>query len=130
MKPSDFRRIPLSFEGAKRPHRGSPDFRVAGRSLPPWQRKKLGYGNVKLTPEQTRRVLRERRESLDCRRVGPDGYDHVCLAKATRRGTGALRVAWLQRKEKKERKKEDSQKRSPLRRSLARPAPNIDPKST
>ena len=130
MKPSDFRRIALSFEGAEEgSHMGSPDFRVGGKIFATLAAQKLGYGNVKLTPEQQEEFVRELPEVFIpiAGGWGRMGMTHVCLAKANEDVvTGALRVAWLQRKEKKEKK--TSPKKKPLRRP-ARPAPNIDPKS-
>jgi hypothetical protein len=53
MKPADFRRIALSFEGAEESsHMGAPDFRVGGRIFATLASEKHGYGNLKLTPEQ------------------------------------------------------------------------------
>jgi len=121
MKPSDFRRIALSFEGAEEgSHMGSPDFRVGGKIFATLAAQKLGYGNVNLTPEQQEEFVRELPEVFIpiAGGWGRMGMTHVCLAKANEDVvTGALRVAWLQRKEKKEKKeKKTSQKKKPLRR--------------
>ena len=105
MKPSDFRRIALSFEGAEEgSHMGSPDFRVGGKIFATLAAQKLGYGNVKLTPEQQEEFVRELPEVFIpiAGGWGRTGMTHICLAKANEDVvTGALRVAWRQRKETK-----------------------------
>ena len=121
MKPSDFRRIALSFEGAEEgSHMGSPDFRVGGKIFATLAAQKQGYGNLKLTPEQQEEFVRELPEVFIpiAGGWGRMGMTHVSLAKANEDVvTGALRVAWMQRKEKKEKKeKKTSQKKKPLRR--------------
>jgi hypothetical protein len=105
MKPSDFRRIALSFEGAEEgSHMGSPDFRVSGKIFATLAAQKLGYGNVKLTLEQQEEFVRELPEVFIpiAGGWGRTGMTHICLAKANEDVvTGALRVAWMQRKETK-----------------------------
>jgi hypothetical protein len=104
MKVSDFRRIALSFEGAEEgSHMGSVDFRVGGKIFATLAAQKLGYGNVKLTLEQQEEFVRELPEVFI--RIGGGwgrmGMTHICLAKANEDVvTGALRAAWMQRKEK------------------------------
>ncbi len=105
MKPSDFRRIALSFEGAEEgSHMGSPDFRVGGKIFATLAPQKLGYGNVKLTLEQQEEFVRELPEVFIpiAGGWGRAGMTHICLAKANEDVViGALRVAWMQRKETK-----------------------------
>ena len=104
MKVSDFRRIALSFEGAEEgSHMGSADFRVGGKIFATLAAQKLGYGNVKLTLEQQEEFARELPEVFIPigGGWGRMGMTHICLAKANEDVvTGALRVAWIQRKEK------------------------------
>src|ERR1700741_4397332 len=108
MKTSVFRRIALSFEGGEEgSHMGSPDFRVGGKVSASLAAQKQGYGNLKLTPEQQEEFVRELPEVFIpiAGGWGRMGMTHVCLAKANEDVvTGALRVAWLQRKQKKEKK--------------------------
>jgi hypothetical protein len=103
MKVSDFRRIALSFEGAEEgSHMGSADFRVGGKIFATLAAQKLGYGNVKLTLEQQQEFARELPEVFlpVGGGWGRTGMTHICLAKANEDVvTGALRVAWMQRKE-------------------------------
>jgi YjbR protein len=104
MKASDFRRIALSFEGAEEgSHMGSPDFRVSGKIFATLAAQKHGYGNVKLTLEQQEEFVRELPEVFIpiAGGWGRTGMTHICLATANEDVvTGALRVAWRQRKEK------------------------------
>ena len=52
MKPADFRRIALSFQGAEAgSHMGAVDFRVGGRIFATLASVEEGYGNLILTPE-------------------------------------------------------------------------------
>jgi hypothetical protein len=116
MKPSDFRKIALSLEGAEEgSHMGAADFRVGGRIFATLASEKQGYGNLMLTPE------------LQAEFVGdlPDvflpihggwgrmGMTHIRLAKASEDVlAGALRAAWKLRMEKN---KGTKKKRAPKR---------------
>ncbi len=104
MKAEDFRRIALSFEGAEEgSHMGSPDFRVGGRIFATLAAQKQGYGNVKLTLEQQEEFVGELPEVFlpIPGGWGRMGMTHIRLAKANQDVlTGALRAAWMLRKEK------------------------------
>lgn len=104
MKPSDFRRIALSFEGAEEgSHMGSADFRVGGKIFATLASQAQGYGNVKLTLEQQEEFVRELPEVFlpIPGGWGRMGMTHIRLAKADEDLlTGALRAAWRLRKEK------------------------------
>lgn len=98
MKIRDFRRIALSFEGAEESsHMGQPDFRVGGRIFATLAAQHLGYGNVKLTPEQQAAFVEEMPEVFlpVGGGWGRSGMTHVRLAAANEEGLhGALRAAW------------------------------------
>lgn len=104
MNAADFRRIALSLEGAEEgSHMGSPDFRVGGRIFATLAAQKLGYGNVKLTPELQAEFVKELPEVF----VpigggwGKTGMTHIRLAAANEDVVaGALRTAWKLRVEK------------------------------
>ena len=119
MKVSDFRRIALSFEGAEEgSHMGSADFRVGGKIFATLAAQKLGYGNVKLTLEQQEEFARELPEVFlpIGGGWGRTGMTHICLAKANEDVvTGALRAAWIQRKEKNTSAKSTSTKKKRAR---------------
>ena len=104
MKASDFRRIALSFEGAEEgSHMGSADFRVGGRIFATLAMQAQGYGNLMLTVEQQEEFVRELPEVYlpIAGGWGRMGATHVRLAKVSEDGLiGALRVAWMLRKEK------------------------------
>ena len=104
MTPADFRRIALSLEGAEESsHMGSPDFRVGGRIFATLASQKQGYGNLMLTPEQQAAFLEEQPELFlpIAGGWGRMGATHIRLAEANEDVlTGALRAAWLVRKEK------------------------------
>ena len=104
MKVADFRRIALSFEGAEESsHMGSPDFRVGGTIFATLASQKHGYGNLKLTPEQQEEFVRELPEVFFpvSGGWGRMGMTHVWLAEVNEDVlTGALRAAWMLRKEK------------------------------
>lgn len=114
MTPKDFRRIALSLEGAEEgSHMGSADFRVAGRIFATLAAQEKGYGNLMLSPEQQTQFVEELPEVF----VpipggwGRMGATHVVLSRVSEDVlTGALRTAWLLRKEKtaKTRKKRSS----------------------
>jgi len=104
MKAADFRRIALSFEGAKEDsHMGSPDFRVGGKIFATLAAQAQGYGNVKLTLEQQEEFVRELPEVFlpIPGGWGRMGMTHVRLAKVNEDVlTGALRAAWMLRKKR------------------------------
>jgi hypothetical protein len=104
MTPEDFRRIALSFEGAEESsHMGCADFRVGGRIFATLASQKEGYGNLALTPEQQAEFIHELPEIFLPIKGGWGrmGMTHIRLAQANEDVlSGALRVAWLQRKEK------------------------------
>jgi hypothetical protein len=104
MKPSDFRRIALSLEGAaESSHMGAPDFRVGGRIFATLASQKEGYGNLMLTPEQQAEFVRELPEVFLPVHGGwgRTGATHIRLAQANEDVlAGALRAAWMLRVEK------------------------------
>jgi hypothetical protein len=124
VKVSDFRRIALSFEGAEEgSHMGSADFRVGGKIFATLAAQKLGYGNVKLTLEQQEEFARELPEVFlpIGGGWGRTGMTHICLAKANEDVvTGALRVAWMQRKEKNTSAKKSTKKSTKKKRARGR----------
>ena len=74
----DSRRIALSLEGAEESSQlGQPDFRVGGKIFATLASEDQGYGNLKLSPEQTGRVRRRPSASLHSYsgRLGKDGYN-------------------------------------------------------
>lgn len=104
MTPADFRRIALSLEGAEESsHMGSPDFRIGGRIFATLASQKQGYGNLMLTPEQQAAFVEEQPEVFVpiAGGWGRMGATHIRLSKANEDIlAGALRVAWMLRKEK------------------------------
>ena len=104
MKPADFRRIALSFEGAEEgSHMGATDFRVGGRVFATLASQAQGYGNLMLTPEQQKDFVGEAPEIFlpIAGGWGRMGMTHVRLAKASEDVlTGALETAWRLRVEK------------------------------
>lgn len=98
MNVKDFRRIALSFEGAEEgSHVGSPDFRVGERIFATLPAQHLGYGNVKLTPEQQAAFVEEMPEVFlpVGGGWGRTGMTHVRLAAASvDLLRGALQAAW------------------------------------
>jgi hypothetical protein len=118
MKPSDFRRIALSLEGAEEgSHMGQADFRVGGRIFATLASQKQGYGNLMLTPEQQAEFVQELPEVFlpIPGGWGRNGATHIRLAQANEDLlTGALRTAWMLRIEKNTgAKKKKSIPRSP-----------------
>ena len=110
MKAADFRRIALSFEGAEEgSHMGAADFRVGGRIFATLASQKEGYGNLMLTPEQQEaEFVRELPEVFLPIHGGWGrmGATHIRLAKANEDVlVGALRTAWMLRREKNARTK-------------------------
>ncbi len=60
MKPSDFRMIALSLEGAEEgSHMGAADFRVGGRIFATLASEDKGYGNLMLTPDLQSQFVQE-----------------------------------------------------------------------
>jgi hypothetical protein len=98
MNVRDFRRIALSFEGAEEDsHMGSPDFRVGGKIFATLAMQRLGYGNVKLTPEMQSAFVEEMPEVFlpVAGGWGKGGMTHVRLAAANEDVLrGALHAAW------------------------------------
>src|SRR5579864_750313 len=109
MKPADFRRLALSFEGAEEgSHMGAADFRVGGRIFATLASQKEGYGNLMLTPEQQAEFVRELPEVFLPIHGGWGrmGATHIRLAKASEDVlVGALHTAWMLRREKNARTK-------------------------
>ena len=109
MKPSDFRRIALSLEGAEEgSHMGAADFRVGGRIFATLASQKQGYGNLMITPELQADFVRELPEVFlpIPGGWGKMGMTHIRLAKASEDVlAGALRTAWKLRVEKNTRTK-------------------------
>src|SRR6202142_2808099 len=104
MKPADFRRIALSFEGAEEgSHMGAADFRVGGRIFATLASQKEGYGNLMLSPQLQAEFVEELPEAFlpIPGGWGRMGSTHIRLAKASEDVlTGALRAAWKVRVEK------------------------------
>jgi hypothetical protein len=104
MKPSDFRRIALSLEGAEEgSHMGAADFRVGGRIFATLAAEDQGYGNLMLTPGLQEEFVRELPEVFLPIHGGWGrmGATHIRLARANKDVlTGALRAAWKLRVEK------------------------------
>jgi hypothetical protein len=104
MNAADFRRIALSLEGAlESSHMGAPDFRVGGRIFATLASQNLGYGNLRLTPEQQAEFVKELPDVFVpiAGGWGKMGMTHIRLAKASEDVlVGALRAAWKLRIEK------------------------------
>jgi YjbR len=117
MDAADFRRIALSFEGAEEgSHMGAPDFRVGGKIFATLASQHLGYGNLRLTPEQQAEFVRELPEVFlpIPGGWGRMGMTHIRLAKATEDVLlGALRTAWRLRTDKNAKTK--TKRHAPLR---------------
>jgi len=98
MNVKDFRRIALSFPGAKEgSHMGQADFRVGGRIFATLASAKQGYGNLKLTLEQQAAFVEELPEVFVpiAGGWGKTGATHIRLAAANEDVlAGALRTAW------------------------------------
>jgi hypothetical protein len=103
MNVKDFRRIALSFDGAEESsHMGSPDFRVGGKIFATLAHQRLGYGNIKLTPEMQADFVEELPEVFlpVAGGWGRGGMTHVRLAAANEDVLrGALQAAWKSRTE-------------------------------
>jgi len=104
MNANDFRRVALSLDGAEESsHMGQPDFRVDGHIFATLASQHLGYGNVKLTPEQQAAFVEELPEVFLPVHGGWGrmGMTHIRLAAASADVLeGALRTAWKLRVEK------------------------------
>ncbi|MFZ0301794.1 MAG: MmcQ/YjbR family DNA-binding protein [Terracidiphilus sp.] len=104
MTSNDFRRIALSFEGAKEgSHMGATDFRVGGRIFATLASVKAGYGNLMITPELQAEFIAERPELFLPIHGGWGrmGMTHIHLAVADEDSLrGALSTAWKLRVEK------------------------------
>ena len=119
MKPADFRRIALSFDGVEEyPHGGFPAFRVGGRKFASLASQPEGYGNLMLTPEQQAAFVEDAPEIFlpIPGGFGRMGHTHIRLAAASEDVlAGALRTAWKLRVDmnaKTSRKKPRAEKRS------------------
>ena len=116
MKPADFRRIALSFDGAvEGSHMGAADFRVGGKIFATLASEDQGYGNLKLTLEQQAEFVRELPEVFLPVHGGWGrmGATHIRLAQANEDVlAGALRAAWMLRVESNTKTKK---KRAPKR---------------
>lgn len=103
MTVDDFRRIALSLAGAEEgAHMGNADFRVGGRIFATLASQHLGYGNLRLSPEQQAEFVAE--EPTVFLPVvggwGRSGMTHIRLAAASEvQLAGALQVAWNNRVE-------------------------------
>ena len=117
MKPSDFRRIALSMQGAEEgSHMGAADFRVGGRIFATLASQDEGFGNLMLTPELQADFVSELPEVFlpIPGGWGRMGMTHIRLSQASEEVlVGALQTAWKLRVEKNTRpkKKPASRKR-------------------
>ena len=104
MKPSDFRRIALSLEGAEQgSHMGAVDFRVGGRIFATLASVKEGFGNLMITPELQAAFIADRPDLFLPIHGGWGrmGMTHIRLAVADEDSLrGALHTAWKLRLEK------------------------------
>jgi hypothetical protein len=104
MNADDFRRIALSLKGVEESsHVGSPDFRVEGKIFATLASQHLGYGNLKLTPEQQADFVQELPKVFlpIPGGWGRMGMTHIRLVAATEEIlAGALRTAWQLRIQK------------------------------
>lgn len=104
MTANDFRRIALSFEGVEESsHMSQPDFRVGGKIFATLASQNLGYGNLKLSPEQQAAFVEELPEVFlpIPGGWGRMGMTHIRLSAASEDVlTGALRTAWKLRVER------------------------------
>src|ERR1700682_3031220 len=112
MKPSDFRRIALSLEGAEEgSHMGAADFGVGSRIFATLASEDKGYGNLMLTPELQAAFVEEMPEVFlpIPGGWGRMGMTHIRLAEATADVLrGALLAAWQLRVEKNNKTKKRS----------------------
>jgi hypothetical protein len=116
MNAADFRQLALSLEGAETgSHMGSPDFRVGGRIFATLAAEKLGFGNVRLTPDEQAAFVAELPQVFVPIAGGPgrSGWTHIVLAAANADVVeGALRAAWKLRIEENERVRRGRAKRT------------------
>ena len=121
MKPSDFRRLALSLDGAEEgSHMGAADFRVGGRIFATLASQDEGFGNLMLTPELQEECVGELPEVFlpIPGGWGRMGMTHIRLAQASEDVlAGALRAAWKLRTEKNAKTKK---KRAPRKRGSSR----------
>jgi hypothetical protein len=121
MTPADFRRIALSFAGAEESsHMGAPDFRVGGRIFATLASRKLGYGNLMLTPELQADFVGELPDVFLPIHGGWGrmGMTHIRIAEASEGVlTGALHTAWKLRVEKNSKTKSKKGSKRSSRRS-------------
>jgi len=98
MTPDQFRRLALSCaDTEERAHQGHPDFRVQGRVFATLGYPRLGWGMVKLTPEQQEVFLHDRPGvfSPAAGAWGRQGCTLVCLPKARKEILqNAIQAAW------------------------------------
>jgi hypothetical protein len=117
MKPSDFHRIALTFDGAEEgSHMGATDFRVGGRIFATLASQKEGYGNLMLTPELQAEFVADLPDVFLPIHGGWGrmGMTHIRLAKATEGVlAGALRSAWAVRMEKNKTTRTTKTKKTP-----------------
>jgi hypothetical protein len=103
MTVNDFRRIALSLEGVEESsHMGQPDFRVDGKIFATLAAAHLGFGNLKLTPEQQAAFVAELPEVFVpiAGGWGRMGMTHIRLSAANEDLlAGALYAAWKLRVE-------------------------------
>jgi hypothetical protein len=124
MTPADFRRIALSFDGAREgSHMGAIDFRVGGRIFATLASVKKGYGNLMLTPEMQIEFVTDAPDIFlpVAGGWGRMGITHIRLAKVSRDLlTGALRAAWQLRVAKNAAGRGRARQRSPQRQRPSR----------
>ena len=120
MKPSDFRRIALSFEGVEEgSHMGAIDFRVGGRIFATLASRAQGYGNLVLTPDEQAAFVEEMPDVFVpiAGGWGRMGMTHVVLAKANEDLLrGALQTAWRLRVAANARTRKRSASKKPRKR--------------
>lgn len=114
MNAKDFRRIALSFPGAEEgSHMGQTDFRVGGRIFATLASQHLGYGNLKLSPEQQAAFVKEMPDIFlpIAGGWGRTGMTHIRLAAASEDVLrGALQAAWKLRVDANAKKGERTQR--------------------
>lgn len=122
MKPSDFRRIALSLDGAEESsHMGAADFRVGGHIFATLASEKQGYGNLMLSPELQQAFITDQPDIFlpIGGGWGRMGMTHIRLTLSTEDIlTGALRAAYNLRREKNQR---TAKSRNSSRKSSSRP---------
>ena len=105
MTANDFRRLALSLPAvAEASHMGHPDFRVGGKIFATLGYPSLGWGVVRLTPEQQELFLRTQPRSFAAVKGnwGRAGATNVRLPKAPKGAVReALMLAWRNRAPKR-----------------------------